>query len=260
MSWKENKAVRLFTPAHQELTDRKPDINDLLLLGQAALAHSTRHSIAVSSSGPLSISSTQFLPPPPRPYYTAFGSISTSSTPPSLPLHPVKQEPSSKPPAAVSLVPVTADLKAVLSKPPINESYINKPVVPHQPLVQLPQPPPPPRPRHEDLKALSERLSMPPPPAPPAPQVQQPLTPQTHRTTVSPPTGVSSSSEVADAVVAGLQKKTTAKPNYSNDRSDIGKTPWTIAKVFLNHFYSRAHMFCSNCNSISGQHLAVCYG
>ena len=32
MSWKENKAVRLFTPAQAGL-DNKPDINDLLLLG-----------------------------------------------------------------------------------------------------------------------------------------------------------------------------------------------------------------------------------
>ena len=54
MSWKENKAVRLFTPAQAEL-DNKPDINDLLLLGQAALTHGTAgHGIAVSSTGPLS--------------------------------------------------------------------------------------------------------------------------------------------------------------------------------------------------------------
>ena len=58
MSWKENKAVRLFTPAQAGL-DNKPDINDLLLLGQAALTHGQH--VAVSSAGPLS----QALPLPP---------------------------------------------------------------------------------------------------------------------------------------------------------------------------------------------------
>ena len=192
--------MRLLTPAQAEL-DNKPDINDLLLLGQAALAHGAAgHTIAASTTGPLS---QALLPQPSPSYLTAPSTAAVRQSlltvavapapqpPPLLPQHPVKIEATTGVPPAVSLLP---------QPPP-------------------PTPPAPVDPEHhlhqseQDLKALSERMCMPPPPPPPPPPPAQ---------RASPPSGVSSTSE---ELTVGTKKtaKASTTSTIANDRSDIGK-------------------------------------
>ncbi len=198
MSWKENKAVRLFTPS-QELTEKKPDINDLLLLGQAALAHSAAAGHIVSSSGPLALTSSQPLPPT----YIQTASAPSTTAAPSLPQHPVKLEVSQPqpPPIAAAPKPASTSPEAIDFKSKQPNAVTIQPAIVAKPA--------------DDLRALNERLSMPPPP-PPGP---------VQRTAGSPPSGVSSTSEVAEAAAAGGSRKSVkaSGPLVTNDRSDIGK-------------------------------------
>ena len=182
--------MRLFTPAQAGL-DNKPDINDLLLLGQAALTHGQH--VAVSSAGPLS----QALPLPPSTssFLMAPSTVAAAASttmhqsllavavtapppPPPLPQHPVKIE------AAHSAL-ILPSLPAAAVEPPRSE---------------------------QELKALNERMCMPPPPPPPPPAQR-----------ASPPSGVSSTSEDVSSVGTKKTAKTSTSSTITNDRSDIGK-------------------------------------
>ena len=183
--------MRLFTPAQAEL-DNKPDINDLLLLGQAALTHGAAgHAIAVSSTGPLS----QALPLPPSTssFLMAPSMAATTTTHPSLLAVAVTAPPPRPPPPSLPQHPVKIEAA-------------------HSALILPSLPPAEPR-SEQELKALNERMCMPPPPPPPPPPPAQ---------RASPPSGVSSTSE---EVSAGTKKtaKTSTTSTISNDRSDIGE-------------------------------------
>ena len=191
--------MRLLTPAQAEL-DNKPDINDLLLLGQAALAHGAAgHTIATSATGPLSQAllpqpSSSFLTAPSTATAAVHQSLLTvavapaTQPPPLLPQHPVKIEAATGVPPAVSLLPQPPP-----STPPVDPEHCL-----HQ--------------SEQDLKALSERMCMPPPPPPPLPPAQR----------ASPPSGVSSTSEELSVGTKKTAKASTTS-TIANDRSDIGK-------------------------------------